>query len=74
MTTKKKDYTTATHNVFVRIDEKDVHPNFGPWLKIGLAWADGNGEGFELRLHNPIPVDGKINLVPIKDKPDVWVA
>jgi hypothetical protein len=39
------------------------------WNDIGVAWHTRNGKGFTLQL-NALPLDGRIVMREIKDKPD----
>jgi hypothetical protein len=39
------------------------------WLEIGAAWAHKDGKGFDILLQS-IPLDGRIVLRAIEDKPE----
>ncbi|MEZ0295279.1 MAG: hypothetical protein ACAI35_02375 [Candidatus Methylacidiphilales bacterium] len=52
--TSKKPTHTAYH---VR-DSKDGK---GYWTRIGAAWANGDGKGFNIQL-DVVPLNGRINL------------
>ena len=77
-TTKKNLYVqTATHNVWLQLNEKDVNPAFGPFMKLGLAWEDA--DGFDVRINHKLEdfaAKGKIVFTKIEGErePSVGVA
>jgi hypothetical protein len=40
------------------------------WTRIGSAWANKDGEGFNIQLDGLVPLDGRISVRIISEKPD----
>ncbi len=55
-----------THGVYHVRDSKNGE---GFWTKIGGAWPHQDGEGFNIQLDGLVPLDGRITVRILSDKP-----
>ncbi len=65
MTTETTTSKAPTHYAYQVKDRKDAK---SIWTRVGAAWAQKDGRGFNIQL-DAVPLDGRITLrVPSEDK------
>ena len=64
--TTKSSTKTPTHAAY---QVRDREGKKGIWTRIGSAWANADGKGFNIQLES-VPLDGRVSLRLIEDKHD----
>jgi len=64
--TTKTSSKLPTHAAF---QVRDREGKKAVWTRIGSAWANADGKGFNILLES-VPLDGRVSLRLIEDKPE----
>lgn len=65
--TETKPAGKAPSHVAYQVRESSKGKGF--WTRIGSAWANGDGKGFNIQLDS-VPLDGRITLRIVSEKQD----
>ena len=61
--------TSAKRPSHAAYQVRDREGGKGIWTRIGGAWANADGKGFNIQL-DAVPLDGRVSLRLIEDKPE----